>query len=74
MMNRYLHLYFSNYVINLRSNDLLEYLKRTIFNMILTNSVDNSNGIYEYAIDSEIVKIERLLFKIVFKAGGIFWI
>jgi hypothetical protein len=45
-----------------------------IFNMALSNSVDNPNGIYEYDIDSEIAKIEKLLFKFVSKIGGIFWI
>jgi hypothetical protein len=42
--------------------------------MILTNSVDNSNGIYEYDIDNETAKIKRLLFKLAFRIGGIFWI
>jgi hypothetical protein len=42
--------------------------------MASTNSVDNSNEIYEYDIDSEIIKIERLLFKFVFRIDGIFWI
>jgi hypothetical protein len=71
-------------VINLRSfsefekyefqsdNFLLKYLKRIIFNITLTNSVDNPNGIYEYDIDSEIIKIRRLLFKLAFRIGGIF--
>jgi hypothetical protein len=36
--------------------------------------VDNSNGIYEYDIDSEIIKIEKSLFKFAFRTGGIFWI
>jgi hypothetical protein len=39
--------------------------------MALTNSVDNPNGIYEYDIDSETIKIKRSLFKFVFKIGGI---
>jgi hypothetical protein len=42
--------------------------------MALTSSVDNSNGIYEYDIDNEIIKIRRLLFKLVFRIGGISWI
>jgi hypothetical protein len=40
--------------------------------MALSNSVDNPNGIYEYDIDSEIIKIKKLLFKFAFKADGIF--
>jgi hypothetical protein len=42
--------------------------------MASTSSVDNPNGIYEYDIDSETAKVERLLFKLVFRIGGIFWI
>jgi hypothetical protein len=42
--------------------------------MILSNSGDNSKEIYEYVIDGEIVKIEKLLFKFVFRIGEIFWI
>jgi hypothetical protein len=42
--------------------------------MALSSFVDNLNGIYEYDIDSEIAKIERLLFKLVFKIDGISWI
>jgi hypothetical protein len=42
--------------------------------MILSSSGDNPNGIYEYGIDSETTKIERLLFKFVSRAGGISWI
>jgi hypothetical protein len=55
-------------------DNFLECLKRIIFNMTLLSSVDNPNGIYEYDIDSEIIKIEKLLFKFVFRAGEIFWI
>jgi hypothetical protein len=55
-----------------QSNDfLLEYSRLIIFNIILTSSVDNSNGIYEYDIDSETVKIEKLLFKLAFRIGEI---
>jgi hypothetical protein len=74
MINRYLHFYLTNHVINLRSDNLFECSKRIIFNIISTNSVDNSNGIYEYDIDSEIIKIEKSLFKFAFKAGEISWI
>jgi hypothetical protein len=42
--------------------------------MALSNFVDNPNGIYEYDIGSEIIKIKRLLFKFVFRIGEIFWI
>jgi hypothetical protein len=42
--------------------------------MVLSNFTDNSNGIYENDIDSEIVKIGRLLFKFDFRIGEIFWI
>jgi hypothetical protein len=42
--------------------------------MILSNSVDNSNGIYEYDIDSETIKIEKSLYKFASKIGDIFWI
>jgi hypothetical protein len=42
--------------------------------MTLLNSVNNPNGIYEYDIDSEIIKIERLLFKLASKIDEIFWI
>jgi hypothetical protein len=37
-------------------DDLLECLRRIIFNIILTNSVDNPNEIYEYDIDNETIK------------------
>jgi hypothetical protein len=39
--------------------------------MASISSVDNSNEIYEYDIDSEIIKIEKSLFKFVFRIGGI---
>ena len=42
--------------------------------MILTSFVYNPNGIYEYDIDSETVRIRRSLFKLVSKVDGIFWI
>jgi hypothetical protein len=57
-----------------QSGDLFKYLKRIIFNIILTNFVDNSNRIYEYDIDREIIKIRKLLFKFVFRIGRIFGI
>jgi hypothetical protein len=66
----YLRSFFEKY--ESQSDNLLEYLKRIIFNMILSNFVDNPNGIYEYDIDSEIIKIKKLLFKFAFKVGGIF--
>jgi hypothetical protein len=40
--------------------------------MILSSSVDNPNGIYEYDIDSETIKIKKSLFKLVSRAGEIF--
>jgi hypothetical protein len=42
--------------------------------MALSSFGDNPKGIYEYDIDSEIVKIKKLLFKFVSKIDGIFWI
>jgi hypothetical protein len=42
--------------------------------MASSNFGDNSKGIYEYDIDSETIKIKKLLFKFVFRAGEIFWI
>jgi hypothetical protein len=57
-----------------QSDDFLKYSRRIIFNIISTNSVDNPNGIYEYDIDSEIIKIKKSLFKFASKVDGIFWI
>jgi hypothetical protein len=42
--------------------------------MTSISSVDNPNGIYEYDIDSETVKIRKSLFKFVFKTDGISWV
>jgi hypothetical protein len=42
--------------------------------MISTSFVDNPNEIYEYDIDSEIIKIKRLLFKLAFRTDEISWI
>jgi hypothetical protein len=42
--------------------------------MISTSFVDNPNGIYEYDIDSETIKIGKSLFKFAFRIDGIFWI
>jgi hypothetical protein len=42
--------------------------------MILSNSGDNPKKIYEYHIDSEILKLKKLLFKFASKIGGISWI
>jgi hypothetical protein len=39
--------------------------------MALTSSVNNSNGIYEYDIDSETAEIGRSLFKLAFRIDGI---
>jgi hypothetical protein len=69
-----LRLFFEFERYGFQFDDFLEYLRRIIFNIILMNSVDNSNEIYEYDIDSETIKIERSLFKFVFRVGGIFWV
>jgi hypothetical protein len=56
------------------SDNLFKYSRRIISIIILSSSIDNPNGIYEYDIDSEIIKIKKSLFKLVSKAGNIFWI
>jgi hypothetical protein len=68
----YLRLFSEFEEYGFQSDNFLEYLRRITFNIILSNSVDNPNGIYEYDIDSEIIKIRKSLFKFVFRAGGIF--
>jgi hypothetical protein len=66
----YLRLFFEKY--EFHSDNLLKYSKRIIFIIILSSSVDNPNGIYEYDIDGEIIKIEKSLFKFAFGIGNIF--
>jgi hypothetical protein len=63
-------LFFEKY--EFHSDNLLEYLRSIISIMVISNFVDNPNGIYEYDIDNEIIKIERSLFEFVFKIGDIF--
>jgi hypothetical protein len=67
-----LRLFFEFEEYGFQSDDLFKCSGRITFNITSINSVDNPNGIYEYDIDNKIIKIERLLFKFVFKVGGIF--
>jgi hypothetical protein len=68
----YFHSFFELEGYGFQFDNFLKYLRRIIFNMALSNFVDNPNGIYEYDIDSEIIKIKKLLFKFVFRIGEIF--
>jgi hypothetical protein len=51
--------------------DLLKYSRRIISIMISSSFGDNPNGIYEYGIDNEIIKIGKALLKLAFRADGI---
>jgi hypothetical protein len=63
----YFRSFFEKY--EFQSNNFFKY--SIISNMILSNSADNSNEIYEYDIDSEITKIKKSLFKFAFRIDEI---
>jgi hypothetical protein len=68
----YLHSSFEKY--ESQSNNLLKYIRRIISIIASSNSGDNPKKIYEYDIDSETIKIKKLLFKLASKADKISWI
>jgi hypothetical protein len=70
----YLQLSFEFEGYEFQSDNFFERSRRMIFNIISSNFVDNSNRIYEYDIDSETIKIKKLLFKFAFRAGEISWV
>jgi hypothetical protein len=70
MINRHLYFHFHesrdllSFILEFeeyefQSDNLLKYLRRITFNIALSSSVDNPNGIYEYDIDSETIKIKN---------------